>query len=99
MSSALLLAADILATDTPLTVGLVVLVVSCALAVGESRWQIAHLREWKREADADAAALRERVTALEVRESRTLERIDHLTTQLVRIEAKLDKLLERRESA
>lgn len=41
----------------------------------------------------------ERVASLEVREGRTLQRLDDLASRLDRMDQKLDKLLERRESA
>lgn len=94
-----LLASTVLGDDTAVTLGMVGTIVLVAVIIGELRWQVAHLREWRRTAEAEHEALSARVGALEIRESRTLERIDHLTTQLVRIEEKLDRLLDRREHA
>lgn len=88
-----------LGEDTTFTLGLVTVIVGLALALGESRWQVSHLREWARTVEADARAMAERIASLEVREGRTLQRLDDLASRLDRMDGKLDKLLERRESA
>jgi len=93
------LAAVALGEDMTFTLGLVTVIVVLALALGESRWQVSHLREWARTVEAEAKAMAERIAALEIREGRTLQRLDDLASRLDRMDAKLDKLLERRESA
>lgn len=81
--------------DVPILVGLGSTIVGLTLALGESRWQVSHIREGKRTSDAKIEALEGRIAALEVREGRTLERLDSFSDRLSRIEEKLDRLLER----
>jgi hypothetical protein len=94
------LAADVVVGEgSAITLGLALGLAVFGIAWGEARMQISGLREWRKTVEAEQGALLIRVGALEVREGRTTERIDHLTNQLARIEAKLDKLLELRASA
>lgn len=92
-----LFAADVLSESSPVTIGLVVWGIVVGIAWGEARWQISHLREKDKQRDVQHDAAQTRLTSIEVREGRTLERLDALADRLNRIEAKLDKLLERRE--
>lgn len=66
-----------------------------AIAWGEARVHIASLREWRREAEVKIASQAAQLSAMEVRESRTVARLDHLTEQLRGMDLKLDRLLER----
>jgi hypothetical protein len=77
------------------TMGLVGGIVLVALAWGEARVHIASLREWRREAEVKIASQAAQIAAMEVRESRTVARLDHLTEQLSRMDGKLDRLLAR----
>lgn len=88
-----------ISNNTAVTLSVVGTIVLVAVIIGEARWQVAHLREWRNAMDAEVTALRERLAAVEVREGRMLERLDALADRLNRIESKLDKLLERREAA
>jgi hypothetical protein len=91
--------ATILGDDTGITVGLASGLVVVTLAWGEARVHIASLREWRREAEVKIASQANQLSAMEVRESRTVARLDHLSLQNERIEKKLDRLLERRDVA
>lgn len=77
------------------TIGLVGGIILVALAWGEARVHIASLREWRREAEVKIASQAAQIAAMEVRESRTVARLDHLTEQLSRMDGKLDRLLAR----
>jgi hypothetical protein len=94
------LAAEVVVGEgSAISLGLAIGLIGLGIAWGEARMQISGLREWRRTVEAEQSALLIRVGALEVREGRATQRIDHLTDQLARIEAKLDKLLEIRAHA
>ena len=86
-------------SNTAVTLGFVGTIIIVAGIIGEARWQVAHLREWRLSQEAEVISLRERLSAVEIREGRMLERLDALADRLNRIESKLDKVLERREAA
>lgn len=99
MNVPILPAVDVIGDNSPVTIGLAIGLLFVGGAWGQATMQIASLREWRKSKDAEDEALRGRVTAMEVREGRTVERVDALFVRLDRIEAKLDKLLERRDVA
>ena len=84
-----------LGDDTTVTVGLLVLIVTLALALGQGLWQISHLREWKREAETKIAAVENRCGLLEVRQGRTDERLDNIQVLLAELRGMVQRLLER----
>lgn len=87
--------ATVLGQADGLTIGLVSGLIIIAIAWGEARVHIAGLREWRREAEVKIAAQAAQIAAMEVRESRTVARLDHLTEQLRGMDGKLDRLLAR----
>lgn len=93
------LAVSVLSDVDGLTLGLISSVILIGIAWGEARVHIAGLREWKREAEVKIAAQAAQLAAMEVRESRTVARLDHLATQLQNIDLKLDRLLTRSSAA
>lgn len=89
------MAVDALSDGSPITLGLAIGLLVVGVGWGEARVQISALREWRKEAEEREKARDGRLAALEVREGRTVERIDYLATRLDRIDEKLDRLLER----
>lgn len=95
MNPPTLLAVDTLSDGSPITLGLAVGLAVVGIAWGEARHQISALREWRKEAEEREKARDLRLSSLEVREGRTVERMDYFASRLDRIDEKLDRLLER----
>lgn len=89
------LAVEALGDSSPITIGFGIGLLAVGIAWGEARHQISALREWRKEAEEREKAREQRIAALEVREGRTMERLDYLATRLDRIDEKLERLLER----
>lgn len=83
----------VLTADLSVSWPILVVLSFILLAWGEARVHISGLREWRREAEVKIAAQGAQIAAMEVRESRTVARLDHLSAQLSTMDTKLDRLL------
>lgn len=79
----------------PVLAGFVGLVLVC----GETRAHVSGLREWKREAQAEIAALKSTVTALGGRADLQDQRMNHILSLLEELRADVKRLLERKDAA
>lgn len=88
------IAAIVLGEDMTFTLGFGLLVAGGIVTWAETRFHVSGLRETVKTQGAEIASLQTRLAAAEVREGRTVERLDYVTQRLDRIDNKLDRLLD-----